>query len=55
MKCEVCNQGPMHGVSVFRTNPKGEKGIWRCEPHLETKPDPEVLEIVSIIEEASRG
>jgi hypothetical protein len=24
----------MQGVTVYRSNPKGIKGIWRCEMHL---------------------
>lgn len=31
MKCEVCGRGPvMDCVSIFRVNPTGEVGIWRC-------------------------
>jgi hypothetical protein len=55
MKCEICGQGPMHGVSVFRANPKGQKGIWRCDAHLgDTKPDPEVRELVAILESGGK-
>lgn len=50
VQCEVCGQGPINGVSVFRQNPKGEKGRWRCEAHLEKQPDPGVRELVSILE-----
>jgi hypothetical protein len=44
----------MNGISVFRQNPKGQKGIWRCEAHLDKQPDPEVYELVSALESAQR-
>lgn len=54
MKCEICHQGPPNGPAVFRVNPKGVPGIWRCEAHLTTdqknKLDGDVLKIVGIIE-----
>lgn len=31
--CEICHLGPEDGVNVFRANPKGEVGIWRCKAH----------------------
>lgn len=50
MKCEICGKGPAEGVSVFRTNPKGVTGVWRCREHLETAIDPSVQQAVSVIE-----
>jgi len=50
MKCEVCGFGPMHGVTVYRQNSKGEKGRWRCGGHNEAAIDPEVAEVVDSIE-----
>lgn len=47
MKCEICNLGPSDGVTVFRQNPKGEKGIWRCGDHTTTAPPREVVEIAA--------
>lgn len=57
MNCEICNKGPLGEVAttVYRVNPKGIKGIWRCAEHLTPKQraaiDPEVQDIVNIIEE----
>lgn len=51
--CEICTRGPAPehgGVTVFRQNAKGEPGIWRCAAHNHAPVDPEVAEIVSIIE-----
>ena len=56
MKCEVCNQGPAQGTSIYRTTPKGELPHWRCEFHLpaESKPTAEVAEIVAMVERADK-
>lgn len=38
MKCEICDQGPFQGVSVFRVGPTGKPTKqWRCEAHLPSK------------------
>lgn len=54
MKCEVCNQGPEQGVTLYRVNPTGETGRWRCPQHLDEgqrqSVDPEVRRIVEIVE-----
>jgi hypothetical protein len=55
LRCEVCNQGPADGVTVYRANAKGQSGIWRCGPHRDTPTDPEVQTIVSILEEYGRA
>ena len=31
--CDICGRGPEQGVTVFRANPKGQIGIWRCKDH----------------------
>lgn len=50
-KCEVCGLGPPEDViAVYRQNPKGQKGVWRCERHNQAPIDPDVREIVQIIE-----
>lgn len=54
MKCSVCGKGPMHGVAVYRTNPKGEIGIWACREHLLRTADPVTQEIVNLIEERNQ-
>lgn len=54
MQCEVCGQGPMQGISVFRTGEKGGEPHWRCEFHAEGMIDPETKEIVHLIEGAGR-
>ena len=33
MKCEICGRGPADGVTVYRANEKGVRGVWRCERH----------------------
>lgn len=50
MKCEVCGKGMAEGVSLFRQNELGVTGIWRCREHNEKPPEPEVDDIVRIIE-----
>lgn len=60
MKCEICGQGPLgvNSVTVYRVNPKGVKGIWRCLVHLtpeqRTAIDHDVQGIVQAIEEDNR-
>ena len=34
MQCEICGKGMREGVTLYRANEKGIKGIWRCEMHL---------------------
>jgi hypothetical protein len=56
MKCEICQRGPAPehgGISVFRQNAKGGRGIWRCAVHNEVPQDPEVVDIVTVIEHGS--
>lgn len=50
MLCEVCRKGPPDGLSVFRVNPKGQPGIWRCRAHLDSPPDPDLDRAVREIE-----
>lgn len=52
MKCEICGKGPQDGVTVFRQNPKGEKGIWHCAEHNAAKVDSEVVAVVEVLESA---
>ena len=33
MKCHVCGKTPAEGTTLYRQNPKGEKGIWACLEH----------------------
>jgi hypothetical protein len=49
--CEVCGRGMADGVSLFRQNPKGQKGVWRCRECNARPIDPEVNDIVSAIED----
>jgi hypothetical protein len=30
LSCEVCGKGAIDGVTLYRVNPKGRAGIWRC-------------------------
>lgn len=51
MTCEICNRGPeREGITLFRQNEKGVPGIWRCAVHVTADVDPDVAEIVTIIE-----
>lgn len=47
--CELCGLGPADGVTTYRTNPKGEKGVWRCDSHVEKTPPDDVKELVEAI------
>lgn len=54
MRCFVCQRGMAEGVSLFRINERGVKGIWTCEVHRPAASphiDPQVREIVHIIED----
>ena len=57
MKCETCGKGPMQGVTIHRTTPKGEDPHWRCESHMPQGATvaPEVAELVAIIEGSQKG
>jgi hypothetical protein len=50
--CEVCGQGPAHGVTVYRTAPKGQAPHWRCQFHMadEQRPDKELASLIALIE-----
>lgn len=57
MKCEICGLGPAEeqgGITVYRVNEKGVKGIWRCEkcltPEQRAKIDPEAWRLTEILE-----
>lgn len=49
MKCEICGLGPEEGVTVFRQNPLGEVGVWRCREDNEVAVDPGVRDLVEVI------
>ena len=51
MKCEICGLGPRNNVSIYRQNPYGDKGIWRCLKHNEASVDPDVEKLVNILEQ----
>ena len=34
MTCLFCHKGPMHGVTVYRVNAKGQPGVWACAKHI---------------------
>ena len=51
MKCHVCNKGMAEGVTLFRQNEFGTKGIWACRKHNGVKIDTDVDELVTIIEQ----
>ena len=48
MRCAVCGKGPMDGVTVYRVNEKGVKGVWACREH---RLNPSTIqEIVDVLE-----
>jgi hypothetical protein len=49
-ECEICHRGPADGITVFRQNKTGVPPHWRCAVHVTAEVDPEVGDIVSIIE-----
>lgn len=52
MKCLHCGRSPNeHGVTLFRLNPKGEKGVWTCESCTPWPPvDNETKKVVAALE-----
>jgi hypothetical protein len=54
--CEICGQSPEEqGITVYRVNPTGVPGVWRCAMCLTTPIDPDLAEIVAILEEGQAG
>jgi hypothetical protein len=51
IRCEICNQGPAQGVTVYRANAKGQPGIWRCAPHRDNPTPPDLQAVVNVLEE----
>ena len=51
MKCEICGKSSTDGATLYRQNPKGETGTWRCKAHVSYIPT-DVVEIVDILENA---
>ena len=54
MNCFFCNRGMAQGVSLYRINEKGVKGVWACDTHRPAGSPhvaPEVREIVRLIED----
>ena len=49
MKCEVCGLGPEQGVTLYRQNPFGEVGRWRCWADTKVTIEPEVKRLVDAI------
>lgn len=52
MKCEICGASVANGATLYRVNPKGQRGIWRCIVHMDKMPDPELRRVVEIVEDA---
>jgi hypothetical protein len=52
MKCGICGKGPADGVTLYRQNAKGQQGVWACEEHRLMPADPQVQEVVDIVEKA---
>lgn len=50
IECEICKRRPDgDGITVYRINEKGVPGIWRCEDHLRTLVDPELIRLDRIL------
>lgn len=48
-----CRASLADGDAMFRINSKGQPGVWSCRKHrknTDAKPDPELDELVGIIE-----
>ena len=55
MTCLFCGKGMKQGVSLFRVNATGQKGVWACEAHIKNTDatvDPVVQQIVDTINKA---
>lgn len=55
MNCEICHKEPQKdGIAIFRVNPLGEIGIWRCwqclTPEQRGEVDPETKRITDVIQ-----
>jgi hypothetical protein len=50
--CHSCGRNPSDGVSVFRVNATGQKGIWACQMHY-NDPVPEIEAMVAELEACS--
>jgi hypothetical protein len=52
--CEICKQTINDGVTLWRVNEFGVKGVWRCAKCLSPQQlavrDPEAVRITNIIE-----
>lgn len=49
MKCGKCGTDK---EALFRQNPKGEPGVWRCLGCSEAPVDPELAQITAAVEDA---
>lgn len=49
LKCEVCGR-TVKDTPLFRANPTGEKGRWRCEACLDEPPSDVVLAVTDSIQ-----
>lgn len=54
MECERCQRRPPD-VALYRVNPKGEKGRWRCDDHMNKPVDPAVQQIVDVVRQPPGG
>lgn len=54
MKCEICHLSIEEGVTLHRQNELGVDGVWRCSTHNQKPIDPEIKDIVEIIEDDNR-
>lgn len=52
MRCETCDKGPPDGVDLYRINPKGLAGRWRCIEHMPSPPDPDLRHIVETVSQS---
>jgi hypothetical protein len=53
--CEVCGQEPSNGgVTLFRVNEVGVRGVWRCRAHGGRPADDVTADVVDTIESGKR-
>ena len=56
MRCSKCGRSVNEpGVTLVRVNPKGEKGVFECEPCAGMLADPVVQQIADALDEKGRA
>lgn len=48
-QCEVCGWKVSEGADLYRVNPKGVAGVWRCHAHMEEDPPADLKRVVDFL------